>query len=47
MCNQSGHSALPDSLFALHAVRFAAFFTCRHRQLFMFSISHMRSSSRA
>ena len=46
MCNESGHSALPDSLFALHAVRFTAFLTCRHRQLFMFSINNMRSSFR-
>jgi hypothetical protein len=42
--NEAGQSALPDSLFALHAVGFTAFVTSRDGEVFMFSISDIRSS---
>jgi hypothetical protein len=42
--NESGDSALPDSIFALHAAGLFAFVTSRDGEVFMFSISDMRSS---
>lgn len=42
--NETGQSALPDSLFALHAAGFTAFVTSRDGEVFMFSINDMRSS---
>ena len=42
--NETGQSALPDSLFALHAAGFTAFVTSRDGEVFMFSLNDMRSS---
>ncbi len=42
--NETGQSALPDSLFALYAAGFTAFVTSRDGEVFMFSINDMRSS---
>ncbi len=44
LSNETGQSALPDSLFALHAVGSTAFITSRDGEVFMFSINDIRSS---